>query len=665
MARTAQAEVCLFSALSEGDMKIGDLNLLPGDERDKLIALGRGADRRFPAEKTIADVFREQASASPDSTAVALGDVRLTYRELDEWSDRVACDLIEEYRIGPDRLVMLCFSRSIEMTVAIISVWKAGGAYVPLDPETPDGRARYMLEDASAPVVLCGEEHRGRMERLTAPSDGTAVRVFDGPWERSRQGSDRPVPSVTGASASDLAYVIFTSGTTGAPKGVSIENRSVVNHVCVSSARYGMAGPGEEVVLQLLNYAFDGGVYPVILALLTGNTLLLTPDQLWGKSGEFTEYLNAHGVTHINGTPTFFQHIGLGEVPSLKRLVVGAEALDSACFHEMTRANKVPVFNEYGPTEATISTVSHAVREFDLAIGRPHDNAHVLVLDKALRPVPTGAVGEVFLAGPGLARGYLNQPELTAEKFIPNPFQTDAEKADLSHGPQGRNARLYQTGDLARWRLDGVLDYVGRNDSQIKVRGFRVEVAEVEAVIGECPGVTQSVVLPGEPAERQAEAAGVDSLIGFYLTDTPLDPEELLRHLELKLPAYMVPSALVHITELPMTANGKLDTQALRDLQPAAQGASRAPQTELETQLQALVAEIIGMEPERVGLEDDLFRLGLNSMLVIKLINRLETDLQIDITIASLFAYPTIAELMASPDFADAMPLSGHAPTTG
>ncbi|MFD6887635.1 amino acid adenylation domain-containing protein [Streptomyces sp. NPDC059957] len=635
-------------------MKIGDLNLLSDGERDRLIALGRGADRPFPAEKTIADVFRERASASPDATAVLFGDAQLTYRELDEWSDRVACDLIEEHGIGPDRLVALCFSRSLEMTVAIMSVWKAGGAYVPLDPETPDGRARYMLEDAAAPVVLCGEEHRERMVRLSAPSGGTAVRVIDGPSRRSRQGGSRPVPSVTGAHAGDLAYVIFTSGTTGAPKGVSIENRSVVNHVCASSARYGMTSQGGEVVLQLLNYAFDGGVYPMVLALLTGNTLLVVPDQLWRNSAEFTAYLNAHGVTHINGTPTFFQHIGLGNVPTLKRLVVGAEALDAACFHEMTRANEVPVFNEYGPTEVTISTVSHTVREFDLAIGRPHDNAHVLVLDKALRPVPTGAVGEVYLTGPGLARGYLNQPGLTAEKFILNPFQTDVEKADLSYGPQGRNARLYQSGDLARWRLDGVLDYVGRNDSQIKVRGFRVEVAEVEAVIGKFSGVTQSVVLPGVPAERRAEATGVDSLVGFYVADAPPAPEELLRHLELNLPAYMVPGALVHISELPMTANGKLDTQALRDLQPAAQGDGVAPQTELETRLQALVAEIIGVEPERVGLEDDLFRLGLNSLLVMRLIGRLETDLQIDITIASLFTYPSIAELISSPDFANA-----------
>ncbi|WP_329325148.1 non-ribosomal peptide synthetase [[Kitasatospora] papulosa] len=646
-------------------MKISDLKLLSNDEQAELIALGRGAERLVPAEKTCADIFRELACASPDVSAVVVGDTRLTYRELDEWSDRVACDLSKNHGIGPDRVVALCFSPTVEMVVAVISIWKAGGAYVPLDPDLPDDRVRYMLRDTAAPVVLCGEEHRTRMEWLSTSSTGSPVRMLDGTWGRSGQSSGGSAPDVEGFDAGDLAYVIYTSGTTGTPKGVLIETRSLVNHVHVSRARYGLANPGEEVVLQLLNYAFDGGVYSMALALLTGNTLLLTGNQLWLHSARFTDYLNTHRVTHINGTPTLFKHLGLGEVLTLKRLVVGAETLDTAGYREMTRANPVPVFNEYGPTEATISTVSQVVREFDLAIGRPHDNAHVLVLDEALRPVPIGAVGEVFLAGPGLARGYLHQPKLTSERFIPNPFQTDVEKADQTYSQQGLNDRLYRTGDLARWRSDGVLDYVGRNDSQIKLRGFRVEVAEVEVVMGTFPSVVQSVVLPTTSGKQCEDSAEVDSLIGYYVAESPSDTTELRRHLELKLPSYMVPSALIHIPELPLTSNGKLDIQALRDLQPTAQGGSTEPRTELEAKLQALIAEIIGVEQQKVGLDDDLFRLGLNSLLVVKLISRLETDLNIEISLASLFTYVSITELVASPDFADAMPPSGSAPATG
>ncbi|MGW9115750.1 amino acid adenylation domain-containing protein [Streptomyces sp. NPDC055663] len=634
-------------------MKISELKLLSSEEQNRVVALGRGAEHEVPFEQTIPDVFRARAAASPGVPAVVFGEDRLTYRELDEWSDRVAHGLMEDHGVGPERLVALCFSPSTEMTVAIIAVWKAGGAYVPIDPETPDERARYIHEDSASSVVLCGEDHRGRMERLVSPSGRTAVRALDGPWDRHQQDSGRPIPRCADRSAADSAYVIYTSGTTGTPKGVVVEQRSVVNQVCVGSTRYGMTGQGSEVVLQLLNYAFDGGVYPMILALLTGNTLLLAPNELWTRSERFTEYLGTHGVTHINATPTLFKHVGLGEVPSLKRLVVGAEALDVACFREMTRANKVPVFNEYGPTEATISTVSQRVRELDLAIGRPHDNAHVLVLDEALRPVPVGAIGEVCLAGPGLARGYLNQPALTSEKFVANPFRTDAEIADLAHGPHGRNHRLYRTGDLARWRSDGVLDYVGRNDSQIKVRGFRVELSEIEEVIRTYPGVLDSVVLPGAFGDRQAEGGSVDSIIGYYVAESPLDVTELTLHVGLRLPSYMVPQVLVQISELPMTVNGKLDLQALRDLQPDSRGNALAPRTELEKQLQTLVAEIIDAEPETIGMEDDLFHLGLNSILVMKLIARLEHDLQIEVSIASLFTYPTIKELVASLDSSD------------
>ncbi len=283
----------------------------------------------------------------------------------------------------------------------------------------------------------------------------------------------------------------------------------------------------------------------MVLALLTGNTLLLVPDQLWLDGENFTAYLNTHGVTHINGTPTLYRHVDLGAVPSLERMIVGGVALDVTCFRKMRSANDISIFNKYGPTECTISTTSYAVREFDLAIGRPQSNGWILVLDETLRPVPVGGLGEIFLTRPGLARGYLNLPELNAEKFIKNPFQTDTEKSDLSWGPEGRNARLYRTGDVARWRSDGVLEYVGRNDSQIKVWCFRVELAEVESVISTYPGVEQSVVLPGECAEPFGSATEVTTLVGYYVSEVSLDPDGLVRHLERMLPSYMVPRALV------------------------------------------------------------------------------------------------------------------------
>lgn len=633
-------------------MKLADLNLLPDDEQERLLHESTGPELSFPAEATIAQVFRERAAASPDVRAVVFTNSSLTYRELDDWSDRLAGELIASHGTAPGQVVALCLNRGIEMTVAIIAVWKAGAAYVPIDPETPDERVRYMLNDTAAPVVLCGDAHEGRMQRIAADA---AVLAVDGPWGRAVRERVAAAPPKRDAHAGSLAYVIYTSGTTGKPKGVMIENRSVVNHVAVISDLYGFAGtPGQEVMLQGLNYAFDGGVVPMVLALLTGNTLLHVPDQMWLEGARFTAYLRDNGVTHVNGTPTFYKHLGLGEVPSLKRMVVGGEALDAACFREMTRVNKVPVFNEYGPTEATISTTSHAAREYDLAIGRPQSNSSVLILDEALRIVPVGAVGEIFLGGPGLARGYLNLPEATADKFVPNPFQSEAEKADVAYGPDGRNARLYRTGDLARRRSDGALEYVGRNDSQIKVRGFRVELAEIEATLNEHPGVTQSAVLPAETGRQREPAAEVTSLVGYYVAEASADADEILRHLKLELPSYMVPAELVHVDALPMTVNGKLDVKALHALRPALDSDGVAPRTELEGKMQEIVAGIIGLEPARVGVEDDLFLLGLNSILVVQLISALNDELGVDLAVPSLFMYPTIAELTEIPEFSTA-----------
>lgn len=633
-------------------MKLADLSLLPEHEHQDLLRQSRGPELSFPAESTIAQVFRERAAASSDVRAVVSGGSSLTYRELDDWSDRLAGELVAVHGTGPGQLVALCLDRGIEMTVAIIAVWKAGAAYVPIDPETPDERVRYLLDDAAAPVLLCSAAYQGRLENVAAA--GTAVRAVDGSWGLAVREGAAAAPEESGAHAGSLAYVIYTSGTTGKPKGVMIENRSVVNHVCVISDLYGFAGkPGQEVMLQALNYAFDGGVVPMVLALLTGNSLLHVPDRLWLEGDRFTEYLRVNGVTHVNGTPTFYRHVKLGEVPSLKRMVVGGEALDGGCFREMTRVNKVPVFNEYGPTEATISTTSHAAREYDLAIGRPQGNSTVLILDEALRIVPVGAVGEIHLGGPGLARGYLNLPELTAETFVPNPFQTEAERADVAWGPEGRNARLYRTGDLARRRFDGALEYIGRNDSQIKVRGFRVELAEVEAGLNEHPGVNQSAVIPAQ-AGGHGTTAEVTFLVGFYVAAEPLHPGELLRGLETTLPSYMVPTELIQVEALPMTLNGKLDVKALQALRSGSEADGAGPRTELEGRIQDVVARVIGLEPAKVGVEDDLFGLGLNSILVIQLISALNHELGVEIAVPTLFMAPTIAELTEIPEFQSA-----------
>lgn len=633
-------------------MKLTDLGLISEDEQKRLVGLGKGAELPFAADATIADVFRDKAQRSPDLRAVVFGSAVLTYRQLDHWSDRVAKDLSARHGVGPDKIVALCFERSIEMIVAILGVWKAGGAYVPIAPDTPAERVQFILSDTATQVVLCSAAQLGPLEQLAADMKATIVVAITADDADSLPDSAPAAPVPSAAKPDSLAYVVYTSGTSGTPKGVMIENRSVVNHVTVISALYGFADtPGTEVMAQTLTYAFDGGIVPMVLALLSGNTLLLVPEQMWLEPETFTAYLNTHGATHINGTPTFYRTADLGRVQSLKRMIIGGEALDVSCFRKMRGNNDVPVFNEYGPTEATISTTSHAVREFDLAIGRPQSNAWILVLDETLRPTPIGGLGEIFLTGPGIARGYWNAPDLTARNFIQNPFQTDLEKSDLSWGPEGRNARLYRTGDMGRWRSDGVLEYSGRTDTQIKVQGFRVELAEVEAAIGSYPGIEHGVVLAREPDDAtDADTAGVTSLVGYYVSPAALNPDDIHRHLERRLPAYMVPQTLVHLTALPLTVNGKLDTQALRSLHPRVQGTQVGAQTELETTLRDVAAGILGLDPSMIGMQDDLFGLGLNSILVVNLISGLKKELKVDIRTSTLFLYPTIEELVGCPE---------------
>lgn len=631
-------------------MKIADLKLLSDDEQQRILRDSEGPHLSFPTDATLAQLFRERAASVPDAIAVVYNDASVTYKELDSWSDQLAAELVNNYVAGSDRLVALCLDRSIEMTASIIAVWKAGAGYVPISPDAPIERARYILEDTAPIVVLCSAVQQEQMERLLPES--IAVRAVDGAWGDEVRHSGAVLPTGISADATDLAYVIYTSGTTGRPKGVMVENRSVVNYVYVIDDLYGLStGPAKETMLQALSYAFDGGVVPMVLALLTGNTLVHVDDQLWLDSERFTAYLRDNNVTYMNGTPTFYKHLSLGAVPSLKRMVVGGESLDGACLREMTRANNLEVSNEYGPTEATISTTSYPVREHDLAIGRPLANSFVFVLDEALRIVPIGAVGEIYLGGPGVARGYLNMPGETAERFIPNPYQSDEDKRDTCWSGEGRNARIYKTGDLARRRFDGALEYVGRNDSQIKVQGFRVEPAEIESVLNDFPGVRQSSVIPSANREETEPVDGSTSVVGFYVSSSPLDENGIFNYLRANLPAYMIPSELVKIDAYPVTNNGKLDLEKLHELLPGVNAEDGAPRSELEDKLRGVVADVLGVEVAQVGIQDDLFMLGLNSILVIQLISALNMELGISLSVPSLFLAPTVAELAELPEF--------------
>ena len=514
-----QFETLLERIVAVPDCRISELPLLNGPERQRMLELGIGASAVFPQERCLHERFAGQAARMGDAVAVVAGDRRLTYRELDDRSNRLAHRL-RRLGVGPDIVVGLCVERSADMIVGMLGILKAGGAYLPLDPSYPQERLRYMLTDARAPVLVVHAS-----TETCVPRDGaaaTAVVRLDADWpDIAGEPPDAPAP---GASPENLAYVIYTSGSTGNPKGVMVTHACVGRLFDATEAWFGF-GP-EDVWTLFHSSAFDFSVWEIYGALLHGGRLVVVSDEVRRSPMAFLQLLADEGVTILNQTPSaFYQLIDADELRpdlsnrlSLRRIIFGGEKLD---FHRLKswfdrhEPDRPLLVNMYGITETTVHVSYHPVGLDDTErtasiIGRPIPDLQVHVLDGRLEPVPIGIAGELYIGGAGLARGYLGRPELTDERFVPNPFGP----------PDGGGGRLYRTGDLARRRADGTLDYLGRIDDQVKVRGYRIELGEIEAALAAHPGVKQAVVVPREddlgdkrlvayvvPEDRQVAAA--------------------------------------------------------------------------------------------------------------------------------------------------------------
>ena len=541
------------------------------------------------------------------------------------------------------------------MLISILGVLKAGAAYVPMDPSYPDSRIGYMLEDTNASIVLTNESYRQRLEgiirakapqflsheeRLEKNKEVVEVLAIDG-QEIQDSLSEQPLFNPETATASHhLAYVIYTSGTTGNPKGVMIEHRGVASLKNDLTKRYQLGNKdNKEVILQFSNYVFDPSIEQITLSILNGFTLLLIPNHLWVDKNKFCEVLNINEVTHIDATPTFLDQYDLSKISNLKRVVFGGERLSAEVFDKISLSKDIKLINAYGPTEATVTSLVNLIENGSLAIGCPISNTRCYVLDSNLNPLPIGAIGELYVGGVGLARGYLNQPELTAERFIDNPFQTEKEKA------QQKNARLYKTGDLVRWCGDGNLEYIGRNDFQVKIRGYRIELGEIESALSSYDGIKQSVILAKDYKDSEGKATENKCLVGYYVSESPLDGQKIQAYLQTKMPDYMVPSALVHLEELPLTINGKLDRKALPDPSFTNQKTYVAPRNELEKRVVEIWAEVLGLSEETLGIQDDFFRVGGNSILAIKLISKINKELNKHLPVAALFKHTTAERL--------------------
>ncbi|MFE8956413.1 amino acid adenylation domain-containing protein [Streptomyces althioticus] len=622
-------------AAAEPVTPLGDLDvLLPGEHpRDTPV-------RTFPAERTLAELFEAQVAAGPERTAVSHGNERLTYAELNTEANRIA-RLLTAHGAGPGRIVALALDRGLRLLPALLAVLKTGAAYLPLDPGQPAERLRLVVED-TAPVALVTEQAHAHLAHDAVP----AV-LLDDPQVTAdlarRSGADLTDAERHGPTGpSDTAYIIHTSGSTGRPKGVPVPHANVVRLFAAAAEHFDFRA--DDVWTLFHSYAFDFSVWEIWGALLHGGRLVVVPYAVSRSPREFLDLLHGEGVTVLNQTPSAFEQLvdadaelGRG-TGALRYVVFGGEALRPARLRPWTERHgldRPALVNMYGITETTVHVTHHRLTAADLddprragVIGTPLADLRVHLLDAAGRPVPPGATGEMYVSGAGVATGYLDRPELTAERFLDDPY-----------GPPG--TRMYRSGDLARRRPDGTLDYVGRADAQIQLRGFRVEPGEIEAVLATHPGVTRAAVVP-----RHADN-GALHLVAYTVpsADAPVSPADLRAHAVAHLPEHMVPAACVPVETLPLTANGKLDVQALPDPDFTAAASGTRPVTPEQAQVCALFEDVLQLPRESVGVDAGFFDLGGDSLLATRLLARLRHETGAEIPITALFETPTPAAL--------------------
>jgi amino acid adenylation domain-containing protein len=621
------------AAVADPSTPFDRLPLLTADGSRTVLDGSYGQVTPFPAERTIPALFAEQVAARPDAVALACEGRTKTYSQLDERTNRLA-HVLRVRGVGRDIPVGVLLERGDEMVAVLLAVLKAGGAYVPLDPGYPAERLSWMLADVGAPVVVTRTDLRDRIETGAAE-----VVALDGAAEELAAASAVPPEPV--ARPDSLAYVLFTSGSTGRPKGVMVEHRSVLRLVC--NTDYVAFGPDERFA-QVADASFDAFTFEIWGALLHGGALCVIPTHVLLTDGGLGRALKDNQVTSMFLTSALFTEVMAnqpGSFAGMTNLLVGGDALNVTRIRQLLEGDPAHrparLLNGYGPTETTTFAVCGLIETVpadaaSVPIGRPIANTSGYVLDRHLRLVPVGVPGELFIGGPGVARGYANRPALTAERFLPDPLA-------------GGGSRMYRTGDVVRYLKDGTIEFLGRVDSQVKIRGFRVEPSEVEAALTLHPEVSQTVVVVDEgPSGRRLVAYVVPVTTGA-------SPKHLREFLAATLPPYMLPASFAELPSLPLTPSGKLDRAALprfHDAGPVAGAGFVAPRTETERELAALTADMLGMA--RVGVTDDFFALGGHSLLAMRLVARSNERYAANVALRQFLQTPTVARLASEVD---------------
>ena len=616
-------EKLLESILRNPDQCLSDIPMLPSEERKKLLVDWNQTAAEFPRGKCVHELVAAQAAATPKAVAVVFGNQSLTYEELN-WRANQLAHHLKFLGVGPDNLVAISMERSLEMIIALLGTLKAGAAYIPLDSSFPPDRLQFMLEDSKAELLLTRSGEKDRLGEL--PKNVRAI-CLDTDWRLISEESDDELPVTV--TPENLAYVIYTSGSTGWPKGVRIPHRAVVNFLHSMKREPGLTS--EDTLLAVTSISFDIAGLEIFLPLTVGARMVVASAEEIFDAAKMKELMRSSRATVMQATPSFWQFLvesdwfGDREI----KVLCGGESLSRDLADKLLeRAGEV--WNLYGPTETTIwSTLTKVTPgSGPVSIGRPIANTQIYLLDAHLQPVPVGVPGELHIGGDGVALGYLNRPQLTAEKFIPNPFKA--------------SPTLYKTGDLVRYLPDGTIECLGRNDFQIKLRGHRIDLGEIESVLRGYPNICEAVVVLREDEQGQKR------LVAYLQRSAHPSPDAgiLQQFLKTKLPDYMMPSSFVVLDKFPLTPNGKINRKALPA--PVSDRADSKqpftpPRTPTEEALAKLWRELLG-QPE-IGIDDNFFENGGHSLLAMQLMARARNEFQTELSLRNVFEAPTIAEL--------------------
>ncbi|WP_459209772.1 non-ribosomal peptide synthetase [Aquimarina rhabdastrellae] len=604
-------KILLNELLKYSDKSIGKAKYLLEEEREVLLNEFNDTKVLYPKDKTVVDLFTEQVNITPDAVSVLFKDQTITYKELDKKSNYLAHHLIKK-GVSKEDFVPICMDKSIEMVIGILAVLKSGGAYVPIDPNYPKERIDYILEDTKSNVILSALEFENVLEGYISKE----IIYLDQEYDIGQE--DNLCTPNNQLSPDNLAYLIYTSGSTGKPKGVKIEHKALVNFL-LSMCDH-LTFDQNIKFLSLTTFTFDISILEILSPLLLGGQLILVKDEEAKDPEYITSVIHKTKPNCIQGTPSRWKMLlsNEGEVLENLTLLSGGESIDYELKEKLTKLSN-NVWNLYGPTETTIwSCASRLLKERKITIGKPIANTQIYILGEHLSLIPQGMVGQLCIGGTGLARGYLNHSELTNEKFVNNPFE-DGE-------------RLYLTGDLARWLPDGTIEFLGRNDHQIKINGYRIEVGEIEHALAQIEDIEQSVVTAIK------DDNGIVQLVGYIISTKEINQKKIQDDLLNKLPEYMVPRIYVQLEEIPLTHNGKINRKVLP--LPVIKEEYVEPYNEVQRKLTKIWEDILQIE--KVGIRDDFFQVGGNSLRGIRMLNAINKEFGLKYDLRGIYAENTI-----------------------